>query len=42
MKILLLVMAGVITAASIHPALPARVAQLQAQAAPNVIINPNT
>jgi photosystem II stability/assembly factor-like uncharacterized protein len=42
MKRLLLVMAGVITAASVHPALPARLARLQAQASPNVIINPNT
>ena len=42
MKRLLLVMAGVIAAASFHPALPARIARLQAQASPNVIINPNT
>ena len=42
MKRLLLVMAGVIAAASFHPALPARLARLQAQASPNVIINPNT
>src|SRR5580765_2852129 len=42
MKRLLLVMAGAIAAASFHPALPARLARLQAQASPNVIINPNT
>ena len=42
MKRLLLVVAGVIGAASFHPALPARLARLQAQASPNVIINPNT
>src|SRR5262245_850211 len=42
MKRLLLVMAGVIAAASFHPAVPARIARLQAQASPNVIINPNT
>src|SRR6476619_4418574 len=41
MKRLLLVMAGVIAAASFHPALPARLARLQAQASPNVVINPN-
>ena len=42
MKRLLLVMAGVIAAASFHPAVPARISRLQAQASPNVIINPNT
>src|SRR5678810_681873 len=42
MKRLLLVVAGVIGAASFHPALPTRPARLQAQASPNVIINPNT
>jgi photosystem II stability/assembly factor-like uncharacterized protein len=42
MKKLLLFTAGIIAAASIHPAPGTRIARLHAQASPNVIINPNT